>query len=324
MEALNFAQAHWLWLLPLALLPLWRWQRHGHAYPALTLVPADPLSNWLHGLIRLLAALLIASLLVAMAEPYEGEETVEKMGTGAHIVILLDRSSSMNDDFLRHSPLYTGSKNEVARKVLNQIIDGGNNDFYGLVSFSTSALYMLPLSQQLEVIRAGVNSTLNRGRGSTAIEKGLDLAMTYFEEQPRSGSRLILLVSDGGGMITIKQQAALRQRFRDQQVGISWLYLKGTHGNKLVKLANEPERSTNPEYFLHQYFETLNVPYHAYEIEEPGALKNAITEISALRDQPLRYQETLPRRDLAQYVYYLSIVLLLLLLPARWLEADSW
>ncbi|MEZ5450141.1 MAG: vWA domain-containing protein [Thiolinea sp.] len=324
METLSFARPEWLWLLPLALLPLWRWQGKEQAYPALHLLPADGLSRLLDWGIRLASGLLLAALLTGMAEPYQGAQTINRIGTGAHVVILLDRSSSMNDDFARGSTVYQGPKNAVAREVLNQLVDEGTNDFYGLVSFSTSALYMLPLSQQLEVIRAGINSTLNRGRGSTAIDQGLSVALDYFARSAVYRLAHYLLVSDGGGMISTEEKARLRQLFRNHQVAVYWIYLKSTHGNKLTLTGDRPEVSMNPEYFLNEFFSSLGTPYHAYEIEEPGALDSAIADIRHLKSQPLHYQQVLPRHELAGYCYWLALALLLVLLPVRWLEADTW
>ncbi|HPE61992.1 MAG: VWA domain-containing protein [Thiothrix sp.] len=325
MENLSFSHPDWFWLLPLCLLPLWRWQRRNLDYPAIGLLPPDLPSRLLDLGIRVLLMLLLATLITAMAEPFRGEQRVEKTGTGAHVVILLDRSSSMNDSFTRGAASrYRGSKNAVAREVLNRLVDEGGNDFYGLVSFSTSALYRLPLTQEREVIRAGINSTLNRGRGSTAIERGITLALSYFDAQHYSGSRVILLVSDGGGMITLQNQARLRQQFDSLQVAVYWIYLKSTHGNRLVHEGPAPERSGNPEYFLNRFFQSLAVPYHAYEVEEPGALDAAIADIGQLNNQPLRYEAIIPRRDLAGWCYGLALVLGLLLLPVRWLEAEPW
>ena len=78
MSDLGFSHPGWLWLLPLCLLPLWRWQRRTLDYPALSLLPPDPLSRLLDAGIRVLVSLLLAALITAMAAPFRGEQRVEK------------------------------------------------------------------------------------------------------------------------------------------------------------------------------------------------------------------------------------------------------
>ena len=78
-------------ILPLTLLSLLPWIRRGEAtvtYSSLELIPTDALSTWLDRFIRLAGSLAIFSIVVGMAGPYQREKTIERMGTGAHIVLL--------------------------------------------------------------------------------------------------------------------------------------------------------------------------------------------------------------------------------------------
>ena len=97
-----FTHAWVLWGLPLALLPLWRGRRaDATACPWLDLVPRDGWSTALDWARRLAAALAIAATLASLAGPYRAEERVERIGQGAEIVLVLDRSRSMDEEPVR-------------------------------------------------------------------------------------------------------------------------------------------------------------------------------------------------------------------------------
>jgi len=102
-----------LMLLPLTFIPWFRRGQDAIAYPSLDRVPEDPLSDWLDRGLRAMASLAVFLLILGMSGPYEREKTVHRIGTGAHIVLLLDRSSSMNENFTGR---YLGQR-RASRKV---------------------------------------------------------------------------------------------------------------------------------------------------------------------------------------------------------------
>src|SRR5690606_35232453 len=89
-----------LLLLPLALLPL---RRRGIAeplaHPAFALVPRDRLSDAAGWALRVAAALALAGTVAAVAGPFARERTIERVGQGAQIAVVLDRSASMDQPF---------------------------------------------------------------------------------------------------------------------------------------------------------------------------------------------------------------------------------
>jgi len=117
---------------------------------------------------------------------------------------------------------------------------------------------------------------------------------------------------------------ALRQSFRDNQTGLYWIYLRNPKGSRLDQPPKNPNESTTPEYFLHQYFQGLGVPYRAYEADNPQALQNAIADVEALENKPLTYQEKLPRQDLSGLCYGIALGLMLVLLAFQSLELKTW
>ena len=95
----TFDRPYWLWLAVLALLPLLNSGRARSAWPWLGDVPVDKASTALDVGLRSLAAIAIASFALAGAGLASGGERLEKISRGAHIVLLIDRSSSMNETF---------------------------------------------------------------------------------------------------------------------------------------------------------------------------------------------------------------------------------
>ena len=95
---LHWASPWLLLLLPLLLLPWWT-HKQKHVLGWVRFVPVDPLSQSIGLLLKSLASIAIAGLIFAFAGPYFPEKEVERIGEGAEIVLLLDRSRSMDDPY---------------------------------------------------------------------------------------------------------------------------------------------------------------------------------------------------------------------------------
>jgi mxaC protein len=323
---LGFAEPWALLLMAAALLP---WLRRGQtslAYSSLALLPEDPLSAWIDRGLRLSGAAAVLCLALGMAGPYLREQWVERIGTGAHIVLLLDRSSSMNDNF---TGKYLGarageSKSAVARKLLAEFVARREHDLFAVVEFAAAPIYVLPLTEDRTAVQAAIAAAGGRGHGVTHIAPGLAMALDFFTGKPVTGSRLILLVSDGAARIDEETQDKLRQWFQETQSSLYWIYLRNPKSAPLSEQPANPNESTTPEYFLDQYFRNLGVPYRAFEAENPAALQRAIAEVEKLENLPLRYREKLPRRDLAGGFYGAALGFLLLLAAAKAVEVKAW
>ena len=317
------------WLLLGAVSAAIPWLSSGQAavrYSSLAIAPADRLSTILDRAVRLSASLALIALVVALAGPYRREQTVERLGFGAEIVLLIDRSSSMNESFAGR---YLGgtareTKGAVAREILSGFIDRRKDDLFAVVAFSAAPIYVLPLTQDRGAVSAAVRSSTERGHGITNIGSGLAMALDFFDGRPKRGSRLILLVSDGAARIDDTTRERLRQTFADTDARLYWIYLRNRTGVHLDAPPENPGESTTPEYFLHQFFQTLGTPYRAYEAENANALRRAITDIEALENDPLPYLEKLPRENLSSYFDAAALLFLLPLLVSRALEIGRW
>ena len=88
------------------------------------------------------------------------------------------------------------------------------------------------------------------------------------------------------------------------------------------KPANANETSS-PEYFLHQYFLSMGIPYRAFEAESRVELQRTIEKIGELENKPLLYTEIIPRQSQSQTCFMLAIIGMLLLLVGQRLQVKT-
>ncbi|MCU0736263.1 MAG: VWA domain-containing protein [Methylotetracoccus sp.] len=295
-------------------------------YSSLHMVPQDSFSQIADRFVKLCASLSLLGMILGVAGPFLREQWVDRVGTGAHIVLLVDRSSSMNENF---SGRYLGgasaeTKSAVARRLLAEFVDRRKDDLMAVVAFSAAPIYVLPLTQDHAAVLAAIDSFAERGHGVTNIGSGLVMALDFFVGRPVTGSRVILLVSDGAARIDEETRARIGQMFTDTQARLHWIYLRNRTSPRLADKPENPGESTSPEYFLHEYFQHLDVPYEAHEAENPEALRDAIGEIEKLTNEPLHYQQKLPRQDLSTTFYLAALVFLIPVLISRAMEIERW
>lgn len=313
-------------LLPLVLIPWFRRGQEAISYSSLTIVPEDPLSDWIDRGLRVMASLALLLLIIGMSGPYQREQSVDRIGTGAHIVLLLDRSSSMNENFTGR---YLGakaseSKSAMAQKLLSEFVDRRVHDLFAMVAFAAAPIYVLPLTDDRTAVQAAIAAAGGRGHGVTNIAPGLAMALDFFTQRPKEGSRIILLVSDGAARIDEQTRDRLRQTFEETGTTLYWIYLRNPTSAPLTVKPSNPNESTTPEYFLNAYFESLDVPYKAFEAENPDAMEKAIKEVERLENLPLPYREFLPRKDLSSGFFVGALLLMLGLMAAHLLEVREW
>ncbi|MBC7945595.1 MAG: VWA domain-containing protein [Burkholderiales bacterium] len=327
----EFAEPWAFVLLPLALLPL---LVRGPAinYPWLALLPRDWVSEALAWALRLAAAAAIAGAVVGLAEPYRAEVSVERIGQGAHVVLLLDRSRSMDQSFGASPGTHVldgrrESKNSVARRLLAEFAASREQDLFGMLVFSTFPLPILDFTQKQEVIQAAIAAGgIGRGLADTDVGRGLEAALSYFEDLPYTGSRIILLVSDGGAHIDPETRQRIQNLLRRYRVALYWIYIRSFRSPGLLQgeAATAGTADSVPEHFLHRFFLGMGTPYRAYEAENPEALRRAIEDVGGLENFPIAITDVLPRRDFAGFCYVAALAFAIVLLIARFLEIRRW
>ena len=314
----------WLLLLLLALVPLLVRGHSAFPYPAISRLPEDELSLWIERFWRWAGALAIAALAIALSGPYWGEQQLEKVGRGAHVMIVLDRSASMNDNFADSAKSDSESKMSAARRVLQSFVSQSREDLLGMVTFSTSPILVAPLGGDREAVLAALRATEAGGMGFTAVARGLGMALDYFEGRPVSGARAILLVSDGGAHLDVKTQDLLREMFHRQGASLYWVYLRSANGVSIKNIPEGEDLDAYPEHQLHDYFKSLGVNYHIYEAESPKAVEEALADIAELKNQPVKYYEAAARQDLSWMFYLFSLLCAAALFALHLTEVKRW
>lgn len=313
-----------LWLLPIALLPILISAQDEEAYPSLVGLEVDRLSRVIENALRAAGALAIAALIFGIAGIALRERTIQRFGHGSHLVLLIDRSSSMDDTFAGRQPSgKEESKSGAAKRLLKDFVTHREHDRFGISDFSTAPMHVVPITDHKEIILAAIDAIDRPGLAFTDVGRGLGMALDMLQEDTSEASRAIVLVSDGAAVIGRRIQEALRTEFARRPVHLYWLYLRteGTHG-----IFEEPPPDVQdtpqvlPERHLHKFFQSLHIPYRAFEAESASAVKSAITEIGKLEQTPIIYGERIPQYDLTRWAYAFAGVALLLLLAAKLCE----
>lgn len=313
-----------LYLLPLAILPLLFSAQKQDGFPSLSGLEIDRTSQLIALGLRLAGSLAITGLILGIAGLSLREQTIERFGHGAHIALLIDRSSSMNDTFAGRPPAGgEESKSAAAKRLLKDFVMERTHDRFGVAAFSTSPIHVLPITDHKELILAAIDAIDRPGLAFTDIGRGLAMTIDMTQKDASQASRAILLVSDGAGVIARRVQETLRAEFARQPVHLYFLYLRSKGSNGLF---DEPPPGVEdvpqalPERHLNKFFQSLHIPYRAFEAESPEAVKAAITEIGKLEQTPIVYTERIPQYDLSRWVYSLAALAMGILLAAKFFE----
>ncbi|WP_218508625.1 vWA domain-containing protein [Variovorax sp. dw_308] len=334
-----------LWLLPLAALPLLARTGGALANTWAAQMPHDRASDLLGWALRGIGALALAASLLGMAGPHLPEYEVERVGKGAEIVLVLDRSRSMDQgfggvpagavkgtgpeaiDYYMRQRNNLVPKGKVARQLLAEFAAKRPDDRFGMIVFSTLPIRVLDFTSKDEAIQAAISAgDIGRGLSETNIGLAMQSALSYFEDEPYTGSRIVMLVSDGGDRLDPDAKERVTYMARKLRVAVYWIYLRSSNSPGLVLERGETPSNIDavPEYALHRFFEQLGTPYRAYEAHDPAALKAAIEAVNRLENLPITYLDTVPQRELRMPVLGLALGCVLLLLAANLSELRRW
>ena len=321
-----------LFLLVLCAVPWFTRDAATVRFSTLTLFPEDRVSTLIAMVLRLARSASLALVAIGLSGPYLPEKAIERIGEGAQIILLLDRSRSMDQPFGGQpfrNPLITAdseAKGTVARRLLSQFVASRRNDKYGMLAFSTEPIQVLPLTDKTDVIQAAINAgNIGHGLSETNVGAGIIAAIKFFEGQPYTGSRVVMLVSDGGArldQVTRIHIADMLQRFR---VALYWVYIRSRNSPGIVTVSPEEQLDDiAPARVLHEYFETLETPYRVFDAEDPSALAAAIAEVNELQSLPIRYVDVIPRKKIANWCFAAAMALIAMLLFVERMEIRRW
>ncbi|MBL1320855.1 MAG: VWA domain-containing protein [Methylophaga sp.] len=324
---------HWstpnvLFLLPLIILP-WLNRKSDKTVVWIDFVPIDSLSKVIGRLLKLLASTAIAGLVLALAGPYVPEKKVERVAEGAEIVMVLDRSRSMDGPFAvkERAQLVNydkeNNKRRIATNYLKEFVKKRPNDRFGFIFFSANSADILPMTYNKEAILATINANaLGRGLSDTNMVDALITSAKMFEGKTYRGSRIVLLVSDGGQGMNDEEKLQISTLYRQLNITIYWIYMRSIHGMTLEEKEDENSHwKGKPERELHTFFKSINQPYQVFEAEELKDFSEAIDEIDRQQYQTLIVEETLPRELKDKPFYWVAMIAMLFLMLAQFYTA---
>ncbi len=313
-----------LWLLPLALLPWWLGSRAVSDWSWLGSVPADSASDALDIALRTLGSLALVVFVLALAAPVRQHDSIPRTSTGAHLGLVIDRSGSMNSTFAGRTPEGgEESKAAAAKRLLDAFVERRGHDRVGVVGFSTSPMFILPMTDRREAIRAAIAPIDEPGLAYTDVARGLAMAFSLFDERDPTASQVMVLVSDGAAVIDRRVQESLRAAFAARPLRLYWLFLRTERSAGPFDAPADPSQDTPqsmPERHLDLFFRTLGVPYRAFEAENAGELAAAIDAIDEAERGEVQWLEPVPQRDLAPFAFGIAAFACALLAAAKLVE----
>lgn len=329
---MSFSHPWFLWLLPLALLPLIFQRAHSKSYSWLPMLPADPLSDLIGLILKILAVLILTFIIIGLSAPHSNQQKVERIGVGAQIVLVLDRSASMDDPFSgtpgASSTVGTvgETKSAAASRLITQFVQSRKNDLMGMITFSNSAMYVLPLTENKQAIVAAVRATAGNALFQTNIGSGLTSASALFDKVPDSGSRAVILLSDGAGRMDANTQQKIKDWYDRMHLSLYWIVLRQPGGISIFDKDYKPQEDQPlpPQIELNDFFKTLKTPFVAYEADDPKTLKLAIEDINRKEKKPIKYLEKIPGKDYSNLSFMIAAFMITLLLGVKYLEVHTW
>jgi mxaC protein len=326
-----FSHPWLLWLLPLAILPLLLQRAHAKHYSWVDMLPKDPLSDLIGLILKILAVLTLVFIILGLAAPHTTETKVERIGVGAQIALVLDRSASMDDPF-SGTTVATGNttvgetKSVAAARLITEFVKSRQQDMFGMITFSNSAMYVLPLSENKKAVIAAVQATGGNALFQTNIGSGLTSSAALFDKIPDSGSRAVILLSDGAGRIDADTQQKIKDWFDRLHISLYWIVLRQPGGISIFDPNFKPveDQPLPPEIELNEFFKTLKTPFKAYEAEDPKSLQLAMNDINNREKKPIKYFEKIPGHDYSNVCFIIAALMIALLLGVKHLEVRTW
>lgn len=333
---LDFTEPWALLLLPLAALPVVRARSGALVFSYLPWLPADVVGR-IAGWLRIaFAVLAISGTVVGLAGPGRPQTQVVRTGRGAEIVVLIDRSRSMDqrmlpsdwrklDPIIRTQQAWNNGpqKSKTARELLSKFVAQRVDDRFALMFFSGGPLPVVSFTQHDAVVQAGITAGgTGPGLSSTDVGRALLAAIGEFDLREYSGSRIILLVSDGGAQLDPPTRQRIAAGLARNRVTLYWLYLRSINSPTLD--AQDAGGDAVAEIAMHHFFQSLRTPYHAYEAAEPKDLAQAVADVGRQQNLPLDYLEQVPRRNYDRLCFGVGAFSCLMLLGFSAAQLRGW
>jgi mxaC protein len=313
-------------LLPLASLPFLFKSHQGQMYSWLEVMPADRISDIANVVVKVITAIILASIILALAAPQGANKKVQKVGKGAQTVLVIDRSVSMDHPFAGDSTSGRAAeiKSAAARRLITQFIDSRPDDMMGVVGFTNSALYGMKITTNRDAIHSAINAATGSAINQTNIGAGVTEAVTLFDNIQSSGSRAVILLSDGAGKLSPRVKRKIAEQLTNKKLNLYWIVLREPDDISIFTKEIYTEDQVPDSIVLDQYFKSLKVKYKAFEADNPTALQSALQYIDSKEKNIIQYSVNIPGHDYSRNLIILALVLSIFILIIKNLRVHSW
>ena len=316
-----------LWFIPLAFIPLLFKEASLQYYSWNEMIPKDRLSRIIAMVLKFIATLILLTIILGLSGPHSLQREIEKTGIGAQIALVLDRSASMDDPFAGNDQSKVGEmKSAAAARLITDFVNSRKNDMIGMASFSNSGMYVLPLTDNKNAIISAVRATAGNALFQTNIGSGLTTGAELFNKVPDSGSRAMILLSDGAGRIDAATQEKIKDWLGRFKISLYWIVLRQPGGISIFNTSFKArdDEPLPPQIELNEFFKTLHSPFQAYEAEDPKTLQKAIEDINQKEKKPIKYLEKIPGQDYSTHCFIAATLMMIALLTLKLIEVRSW
>ena len=316
-----------LWFIPLAFIPLLFKEASLQYYSWNEMIPKDRLSTIIAMVLKFIATLILLTIILGLSGPHSLQREIEKTGIGAQIALVLDRSASMDDPFAGNDQSKVGEmKSAAAARLITDFVNSRKNDMIGMASFSNSGMYVLPLTDNKNAIISAVRATAGNALFQTNIGSGLTTGAELFNKVPDSGSRAMILLSDGAGRIDAATQEKIKDWLGRFKISLYWIVLRQPGGISIFNTSFKArdDEPLPPQIELNEFFKTLHSPFQAYEAEDPKTLQKAIEDINQKEKKPIKYLEKIPGQDYSTHCFVAATLMMIALLTLKLIEVRSW
>lgn len=191
---IRFADWYFLFTIPLIIyLFIYRNKRSTLKFSSVKLLKSSGVKKTIkHKIGRYILALSFIMLIIAMARPQINQQEVLINQKGIDIAMILDVSMSME------SVDFEPSRLEVARKTIQNFIEGRDRDRIALIIFAGTAYTRIPLTLDHNIVRESLLeiSTKSVNEDGTAIGMAISVGLNRLKKSD-SSSKIMILVTDG-------------------------------------------------------------------------------------------------------------------------------
>jgi len=314
-----------LLLVPLASAPFIFKSHQGQMYSWLDIAPKDRLSDIANRVVKTIIALVLLSIVLALASPQGASKKEQKVGKGAQTVFVIDRSVSMDHPFAGQSTSGRAAeiKSAAARRLITDFIDSRPDDMMGVVGFTNSALYGMKITTNRDAIHAAINAATGAALNQTNIGAGITEAVSLFDNIQSSGSRAVILLSDGAGKLSPRVRYKISEYFVGKKLSLYWIVLREPDDISIFTKNTYSEDSVPDSIALDRYFKSLNIKYKAFEADNPTALQSALQYIDAKEKNMIQYSVNIPGHDYSNNLIVIALILSLLILAIKNLKVHA-